>query len=203
MKQADAIVPGPAALPGVMRAMSAGEIVARYNATGRATPGATRRNRVSELAVYSWTMPAHEKAVVNAALAVLENYMTKGGGAFADPEAVKQFLRLHLALEPHELFAVLFLDAKNRLIVFEVIFRGTISEAAVYPREVVQRCLAHGACAVVLSHNHPSGGVHPSRADEVLTQKLKAALALVDVQVLDHVIVGGDEAFSMAEQGML
>lgn len=203
MKQADAIVPGPAALPGVMRAMSAGEIVARYNAPGRITPGKTRRKPASEPLAYSWTMPAHERAVVNAALAVLENYMTNSGDVFSDPEAVKQFLRLHLALEPHELFAALFLDAQNRLIAFEVLFRGTIAQTSVYPREVVRRCLAHGASAVALAHNHPSGHTQPSRADQAITARIKAALALVDVQTLDHVIVGGNEAFSMAEHGLL
>ena len=190
-------------MPGVMRAMSAGEIVARYNAPGRTTPGKTRRKPASEPLAYSWTMPAHERAVVNAALAVLENYMTKSGGALTDPEAGKQFLRLHLALEAHELFAVLFLDAQHRLIAFEVMFRGTISQTSIYPREVVQRCLAHGASAVVLAHNHPSGNAQPSRADLGITARIKAALALVDVQTLDHVIVGGSEAFSMAEHGLL
>ena len=108
---------------------------------------------------------------------------------FSSPGAVKQYLQLELGARPHEVFAVLFLDAQNRLIVMEVLFRGTLTQTSVYPREVVQQALHHHAAAVVLAHNHPSGTVQPSRADEALTQTLKAALALVDVRVLDHVIV--------------
>ena len=123
--------------------------------------------------------------------------------AFSTPGAVKQYLQLHLAHKKHEVFAVLFLDSQNRLLAMEEMFRGTLSQTSVYPREVVLRALHHGACAVVLSHNHPSGSVQPSRADEALTQTLKASLALVDVRVLDHVIVGQGQAFSMAEQGLV
>ncbi len=123
--------------------------------------------------------------------------------AFHAPEAVKAYVQLHLAHKNHEVFAVLFLDNQNRLQAMEELFRGTLSQTSVYPREVVLRALHHGAAAVVLSHNHPSGSVQPSRADETLTQTLKAALALVDVRVLDHVIVGQGQALSMAEQGLI
>jgi len=119
------------------------------------------------------------------------------------PEAVKQYVQLHLAHKNHEVFAVLFLDNQNRLQAMEELFRGTLSQTSVYPREVVLRALHHQAAAVVLCHNHPSGSVQPSRADETLTQTLKAALALVDVRVLDHVIVGQGQALSMAEQGLI
>ena len=122
---------------------------------------------------------------------------------FATPDAVKHYLQLHLAARSHEVFAVLFLDVQNRLLAMEELFRGTLSQTSVYPREVVVRALHHQAAAVVLAHNHPSGTVQPSRADEALTQTLKAALALVDVRVLDHVIVGQGEALSMAERGYL
>lgn len=122
---------------------------------------------------------------------------------FGSPEAVKDFLRLHLAHRPHEVFAGLFLDAQNRLIAMEELFRGTLTQTSVYPREVVLKALHHQAAAVVLAHNHPSGTVQPSRADEALTQTLKAALALVDVRVLDHVIVAPGDALSMAERGLL
>jgi len=122
---------------------------------------------------------------------------------FSSPGAVKQYLQLHLATRPHEVFAALFLDAQNRLLVMEELFRGTLAQTSVYPREVVQRALQHGAAAVVLAHNHPSGTVQPSRADEALTQTLKAALALIDVRVLDHVIVAPGGALSMAEKGLL
>lgn len=118
-------------------------------------------------------------------------------------DAVSHYLQLHLAHRGHEVFAVLFLDAQHRLIVLEEMFRGTLSETSVYPREVVVRALHHQAAAVVLAHNHPSGMVQPSRADEVLTQALRAALGLVDVRVLDHLIVGPGQALSMAQRGLL
>ena len=112
-------------------------------------------------------------------------------------------LQLHLARKPHEVFAALFLDAQNRLITMEELFRGTLTQTSVYPRDVVVKALHHHAASVVLAHNHPSGTVQPSRADEALTHTLKAALALVDVRVLDHVIVAPGEALSMAERGLL
>jgi len=122
---------------------------------------------------------------------------------FGSPEAVKNYLQLHLAHRKKEVFAVLFLDSQNRLIVMEELFHGTLTQTSVYPREVVVKALAHHAASVVLAHNHPSGTVQPSRADEALTQALKAALALVDVRVLDHVIVAQGGALSMAEKGLL
>ena len=122
---------------------------------------------------------------------------------FGSPDAVKHYLQLHLAAKPHEVFAVLFLDVQNRLLALEELFRGTLTQTSVYPREVVLRALHHQAAAVVLAHNHPSGTVQPSRADEALTQTLKAALALIDVRVLDHVIVSTGQALSMAERGLL
>jgi DNA repair protein RadC len=122
---------------------------------------------------------------------------------FSSPGAVKQYLQLRLAARAHEVFAVLFLDAQNRLVALEELFRGTLTQTSVYPREVVQQALHHRAAAVVLAHNHPSGTVQPSRADEALTQTLKTALALVDVRVLDHVIVAAGGALSMAEHGLI
>jgi DNA repair protein RadC len=122
---------------------------------------------------------------------------------FDTPDAVKHYLQLHLSARKHEVFAVLFLDVQNRLIALEEMFRGTLTQTSVYPREVVLRALHHQASAVVLSHNHPSGTVQPSRADEMLTQTLKTTLALIDVRVLDHVIVAQGEALSMAERGLM
>ena len=122
---------------------------------------------------------------------------------FDSPNAVKHYLQLHLAHKPHEVFAVLFLDSQHRLLALEELFRGTLTQTSVYPREVVLRALHHHAAAVVLAHNHPSVSVQPSRADEALTQTLKSALALVDVRVLDHVIVAPGQALSMAEQGLV
>ena len=123
--------------------------------------------------------------------------------AFGSPEDVKHYLQLHLAHKAHEVFAVLFLDSQNRLLQMKELFRGTLTQTSVYPREVVLEALHCHAAAVVLAHNHPSGTVQPSRADETLTQALKAALALVDVRVLDHVIVAPGQALSMAERGLL
>ncbi|WP_198971974.1 RadC family protein [Xylophilus sp. ASV27] len=122
---------------------------------------------------------------------------------FDDPQAVGDYLQLHFAPRAYEVFAVLFLDAQHRLIAMDEMFRGTLSQTSVYPREVVVRALQHQAAAVVLAHNHPSGQVQPSRADQSLTQTLKAALALVDVRVLDHVIVAPGQSLSMAQQGMV
>lgn len=118
-------------------------------------------------------------------------------------ETVRRYLQLHLARKTHEVFAVLFLDAQNRLLAMEELFRGTLTQTSVYPREVVLRTLHHQAAAVVLAHNHPSGTVLPSRADTALTQTLTAALALIDVRVLDHIIVAPGAAYSMAESGTL
>ncbi|MEK9951840.1 MAG: DNA repair protein RadC [Curvibacter sp.] len=123
--------------------------------------------------------------------------------ALDSPQAVKDYLQLQLASKKHECFAVLFLDNQHRLLALEEMFRGTLAQTSVYPREVVLRALHHHAAAVVLAHNHPSGTVQPSRADETLTQALQAALSLVDVRVLDHVIVAPGLALSMAEKGWL
>jgi len=125
------------------------------------------------------------------------------GEVFDSPDAVKHYLQLHLAYKGHEVFAVLFLDAQHRLLALEEMFRGTLTQTSVYPREVVLRALHHQAAAVVLAHNHPSGSVQPSPADSALTQTLKTTLALVDVRVLDHVIVAPGAALSMAEKGLI
>jgi DNA repair protein RadC len=122
---------------------------------------------------------------------------------FDTPQAVRDYLQLQLGSRPHEIFAVLFLDSQHRLIVLEELFRGTLTQTSVYPREVVVRALALNAASVVLAHNHPSGTARPSRADEALTQTLKSALALVDVRVLDHFVVTSSQAVSMAELGLL
>jgi DNA repair protein RadC len=122
---------------------------------------------------------------------------------FDSPEAVRDYLQLQLGSRPHEIFAVMFLDSQHRLIVLEELFRGTLTQTSVYPREVVVRALALNAASVVLAHNHPSGTAEPSRADEALTQTLKAALGLVDVRVLDHFVVTSNQAVSMAERGLL
>lgn len=119
------------------------------------------------------------------------------------PQAVKQYLQLELAQLKHEVFAVLFLDAHNRLLSYQPMFRGSLSQTMVYPREVVKTALALGADGVVLAHNHPGGSVKPSQADLHLTRTLREALALVDVAVRDHIIVAQGQYLSMAEEGLL
>jgi DNA repair protein RadC len=122
---------------------------------------------------------------------------------FDSTTRVKEYLRLQIGGREHEVFVVLFLDAQNRLIRLEELFRGTLTQTSVYPREVVKRALELNAAAVVLAHNHPSGAAEPSRADEFLTQTLKSALGLIDVRVLDHLVVTRSEAVSFAERGLL
>ena len=128
----------------------------------------------------------------------------KQNDAMSTPGAVRDYLRLHLAGLGHEVFFALWLDAQNRLIAAEELFRGTLTQTSVYPREVVKKALQHNAAAVVLAHNHPSGVSEPSSADEFLTRELKQALALVDVRVLDHFIVAGQsQPLSFAERGLI
>ena len=117
--------------------------------------------------------------------------------------AVRDYLRLTIGRRDYEVFMVLFLDTKHRVIAPEEMFRGTLSQASVYPREVVKRSMAHNAAAVIFAHNHPSGVAEPSAADEAITQALRNALALLDVRVLDHLVVAGNEIVSFAERGLL
>lgn len=119
------------------------------------------------------------------------------------PDTVRDYLRLHFAGQEHESFVGLFLDAQHRLLAIHDLFRGTLTQTSVYPREVVKVALKENAAAVILAHNHPSGIAEPSHADRNLTQALKSALALVDVKVLDHFVVAGSEVVSFAERGLL
>jgi DNA repair protein RadC len=122
---------------------------------------------------------------------------------FETPAQVKHYAQLQLGALAHEVFAVLFLDAQHRLLHFEEMFRGTLTQTSVYPREIVKRALELNAAALIFAHNHPSGVAEPSRADEQLTQTLKNALAMVDARVLDHLVVGRGEVVSFAERGLL
>ena len=122
---------------------------------------------------------------------------------FCSPDAVKDYLRLQARGLTHEVFSVMYLDAQNRLVNYEPMFRGTLTQTSVYPREVVKQALTVNAASVILHHNHPSGTCEPSRSDEALTQTLKSALALVDIRVLDHVITSDGGALSMAERGLV
>ena len=122
---------------------------------------------------------------------------------FDSPQHVKDYVALQLGALPQEVFAVLFLDQQLRLLVLEEMFRGSLAHTTVHPREVVRRAIALNAAAVILAHNHPSGQAEPSRADEALTRTLRSALALVDVRVLDHLVVGHGRVVSMAERGLM
>lgn len=140
--------------------------------------------------------------VVQQALELLA-FEVREADALATPDAVRDYLRLMLADRLHEVFVVMFMDAQNRVIDTLEMFRGTLTQTSVYPREVVIEALARHAASVILAHNHPSGAALPSRADEALTQVLKSALSLVDVRVLDHFIVTRGGVVSFAERGLL
>lgn len=127
----------------------------------------------------------------------------KRGDTLTDPQATRDYLQMQLAHQPHEVFAVVFLDTRHRVQAYEELFRGTLDGAAVYPREVVKAALAHNAAAVIFAHNHPSGIAEPSRADRDLTTRLREALALVDVRTLDHLVIGHGEVVSFAERGWI
>lgn len=145
--------------------------------------------------------PAATREVVREALKVTQKAVR--GPSLRDPRALKEFLMVRLAHLEHEVFAVVHLDSRLRFIAFEELFRGTIDGAAVYPREVVKAVIQHNSAAVVLVHNHPSGMPEPSHADEHITRRLKEALALIDVRVVDHIVVGEDFCESFAERGLL
>ncbi|WP_397450578.1 DNA repair protein RadC [Pseudomonas sp. NA-150] len=127
----------------------------------------------------------------------------KRDAGLQNPQDVREYLKAMLRHEPHEVFACLFLDTKHRVLAFEILFHGSIRSTEVHPRQVVKRALAHNASALILCHNHPSGVPDPSPADERLTKLLKASLAMIDVEVLDHFIIGDGEPFSMAEAGLV
>jgi DNA repair protein RadC len=127
----------------------------------------------------------------------------KASSALTSPGAVRDYLRLSLATREHEVFVCIWLDAQHRVLAAEELFRGTLTQTSVYPREVVKRALAVNAAAVIFAHNHPSGAAQPSQADELLTRNLKEALSLVETRVLDHFIVAGSQAISFAERGLL
>lgn len=145
---------------------------------------------------------AQLQAVLEMARRALEETL-KAGDTMNSPKSVRDYLRLSLEGRKHEIFVAIFLDAQNRAIATEELFNGTLTQTSVYPREVVKRALHHNAAAIIFAHNHPSGIAEPSNADEILTQSLKQALALVDVKVLDHFIIGGGTAMSFAERGLI
>ena len=170
---------------------------ALYEANGRSLQKLAHFARQSQL-------PACHRLVTGLALAqeLLAEELTSRS-VFESPKAVADFLKLHFAGQPHESFGVMYLDAQHTLIAFEEVFRGTLTQTSVYPREILKQALHHNAAAVILAHNHPSGRAEPSRADELLTSNLKEALAFVDVRVIDHIVIAGAQAESFAQRGLL
>lgn len=144
-----------------------------------------------------------EDPLIRQAIGVLEKRIFKRDAKLTSPSDVRTYLRLKLASEALEVFAVVFLDTSHRVIAFEAMFHGTIDGASVYPRAVLKRAIEHNCSAVIFAHNHPSGLTEPSHADKMITSRLKSALELIDVRVLDHFIVGEGDPFSFAEAGLL
>ncbi|MPM60587.1 hypothetical protein SDC9_107439 [bioreactor metagenome] len=145
----------------------------------------------------------HEDWIIQQALTLLENRIFKSGQLLASPTVVRDYLRMKLIVEPNEVFAVVFLDSQHQVLAYEPLFKGTVDQTSVYPRVVVQRALALNASALILAHQHPSGLTEPSAADHALTERLKAALALVDIRVVDHFVIGKGTPYSFAESGLL
>jgi DNA repair protein RadC len=153
--------------------------------------------------IMSEVLSAYESKLVARALRVMEKSLVSREVTMSSPEAVRQYLSLRMFALEHEVFVLLMLDARNRLIEARELFRGTLSQTVVYPREVVKAALISNAAAVILAHNHPSGLAEPSQADRMLTDALKRALGTVDVPVLDHLVVAGRTSYSFAEHGLL
>lgn len=157
-----------------------------------------------ECAVYNITRNNNDDdATIARALEIMATRMRTPGECLNSPQTVKDFFKLKLAEAEAEIFAVIWLDTQHRVIEYQELFTGTLSQTSVYPREVVKAALAVNASACIFAHNHPSGVTNPSRSDELLTAALKAALALIDVRVLDHIIVGAMATMSFAESGRI
>ncbi|KQQ53804.1 hypothetical protein ASF84_18535 [Pseudomonas sp. Leaf127] len=170
--------------------------------------GSLRTLLESDLAAFSAHLglgPA-KFAQLQAVLEMARRHMAetlRRDSALENPDQVRRYLKSLLRHEPHEVFGCLFLDSKHRVLAFEVLFHGSINAAYVHPRQVVKRALAHNAASLILCHNHPSGVSEPSRADIELTKRLMETLALIDVEVLDHVIIGDGEPLSLVERGLM
>jgi DNA repair protein RadC len=187
-------------IPGKSAVDLARELIARF----RGLAGLLAADLASLLAVQGLgaARTAQLAAVLELARRSLREDL-KAGCALTSPGAVRDYLRLALGGRRHEVFVCLYVDAQHRVIGTEELFRGSLTQTSVYPREVVKAALAANAAAVIFAHNHPSGVAQPSQADELLTRQLKEALALVDIKVLDHFIVTGNQALSFAERGLL
>ncbi len=176
------------------------ELIARYRGVGGLLGAeAAELRRVKGLGA---AKAAQLAAVLELARRALREDL-RAGSALTTPGAVRDYLRLALGARAHEVFVCIHLDAQHRVIGVDELFRGTLTQTSVYPREVVKSALAANAAAVIFAHNHPSGVAQPSQADELLTRQLREALALVDIRVLDHFIIAGSQALSFAERGLL
>jgi len=175
------------------------ELIERFHGLGGLFERIGGRDQVKGLGA---AKRAQFAAAIELARRSLAEQMKKRS-ALTSPGAVRDYLRLALAARPHEVFVCIWLDAQHRVIDCVEAFRGTLTQTSVYPREIVKAALAANAAAVIFAHNHPSGAAQPSQADELLTRNLKEALALVEVKVLDHFIVAGNQAISFAERGLL
>lgn len=199
-----------------MTAAKEGLKMAAVNSTPSKAAGRTRTTRQTKarepLALYAAgagvlsfrnSLKTRELGIIDKALAIIERCLIEPKTVFESPDAVEDYFRLSLGGEKREIFGVAFLDVQHRLIAFEHMFIGSLTQTSVYPREVALAAMRHCAAAVLLVHNHPSGNVQPSKADEQLTQTLKHALSMIDIRVLDHIIVSAKSAFSMAKHGLL
>jgi DNA repair protein RadC len=175
------------------------ELIAQFKAVGGVLEAGARLGEIKGLGPAKTAQFA--AAIELARRALLEKL--KSSAALTSPGAVRDYLRLSLGRREEEVFVCIWLDAQHKVIESKVAFTGTLTQTSVYPREIVKQALAANAAAVIFAHNHPSGAAQPSQADELLTRNLKEALALVDVKVLDHFIVAGNQAISFAERGLL
>ncbi|WP_156294415.1 RadC family protein [Serratia oryzae] len=146
---------------------------------------------------------SYEQHIITQAIGLLERQLQARTVVLTQPDAVRRYLRLQLERQEREVFMVMYLDNQHRLIACETLFTGTLASVNVYPREIVKQALAYNTAAVILAHNHPSGMAEPSQADRTVTETVTAALSLIDVRVLDHIVIGHGEAVSFAERGWL
>ncbi|MFS2160656.1 DNA repair protein RadC [Pseudomonas sp. Pseusp122] len=149
------------------------------------------------------TTTAVENEIIQEAMQILDRRLFTRDAEIPSSEAAASYLKFKLASEENEVFAVIFLDTKHQTLAFEVLFQGTVDSAVIYPRQIVRRALAHNAAAAIISHNHPSGSSEPSMADIALTRRIKEALQLINVRLVDHFIVGSGIPLSMAEKGLV
>jgi len=170
-------------------------------ATATAKPRA--RKRSTTVATRTETQYAEEDTIISKAIHILEERMYSRGPQLSSPVTVSNYLKMKLMDEPNEVFAVVFLDSRFRVIAYEPMFNGTIDSTSIYPRVVATRCLELQASAILVAHNHPSGEAEPSQADQALTKSLQSALQLLDIRLLDHFIIGKGVPYSFAEHGLL